>query len=76
MFDFGRSKNGTGPYSFKKNSGFVPQSLPYEYNLVKSDAIPDINPLNPKYKLLINTWAKLPLPVANFIGPFVARSLG
>jgi FemAB-related protein (PEP-CTERM system-associated) len=76
LFDFGRSKAGTGPYSFKKNFGFEPQPLPYEYYLVKSQTVPDINPLNPKYRLMVNTWAKLPLPVANFIGPFLARSLG
>lgn len=76
IFDFGRSKAETGPYSFKKNFGFEPQALPYEYHLVKSDAVPDLNPLNPKYRLMVNTWSKLPLPVANFIGPFLARSLG
>lgn len=76
LFDFGRSKAGTGPYSFKKNFGFEPQPLPYEYYLVKSDVMPDVNPLNPKYRLMINVWSKLPLPVANFVGPFLARSLG
>jgi FemAB-related protein (PEP-CTERM system-associated) len=76
LFDFGRSKIGTGPYSFKKNFGFEPQALPYEYYLVKSNSVPEINPLNPKYRMLVNIWSKLPLPVANFIGPFVARSLG
>lgn len=76
LFDFGRSKAGTGPFSFKKNFGFEPQPLPYEYYLVSSSAIPDVNPLNPKYRLMINTWSKLPLPLANFIGPFLARSLG
>lgn len=76
VFDFGRSKAGTGPYSFKKNFGFEPQPLPYEYYLVKSAGIPDINPLNPKYSLMVSTWAKLPLPIANLIGPFIARSLG
>lgn len=76
LFDFGRSKAGTGPYSFKKNFGFDPEPLPYEYFLVKSDAVPDVNPLNPKYRLMINVWSKLPLPVANIIGPHLARSLG
>lgn len=76
LFDFGRSKAGTGPYSFKKNYGFEPQPLPYEYYLVRSDAVPDVNPLNPKYRLMINVWSKLPLPVANCIGPLLARSLG
>jgi FemAB-related protein (PEP-CTERM system-associated) len=76
VFDFGRSKADTGPYSFKKHFGFEPQPLPYEYYLVNADSVPDVNPSNPKYKLLIETWSKLPLPVANFFGPFLARSLG
>lgn len=76
VFDFGRSKADTGPYSFKKNFGFEPQPLPYEYYLVNADSMPDVNPSNPKYKLLIETWSRLPLPVANFVGPFLARSLG
>jgi FemAB-related protein (PEP-CTERM system-associated) len=76
LFDFGRSKAGTGPFSFKKNFGFEPQPMPYDYYLVASSAVPDLNPLNPKYRLMINVWSKLPLPVANFVGPFLARSLG
>ena len=76
LFDFGRSKAGTGPFTFKKNFGFAPQALPYEYYLVASDAMPDINPLNPKYRLMVNAWSKLPLPLANALGPVLARSLG
>ena len=76
LFDYGRSKVGTGPYSFKKNWGFEPQPLHYEYQLVKADSIPDVNPLNPKYRLFIAAWKKLPLPVANFIGPLIVRNLG
>ena len=40
VFDYGRSKQGTGSYSFKKNWGFVPTPLHYEYCLYKRDAIP------------------------------------
>jgi FemAB-related protein (PEP-CTERM system-associated) len=76
LFDFGRSKEGTGPFSFKKNFGFKPQALPYEYYLVKNASVPDVNPLNPKYRLMVNVWSKLPLPVANLLGPMLARSLG
>lgn len=76
LFDFGRSKQGTGSYSFKKNWGFVPEPLHYQYHLVKADAIPEVNPMNPKYQLFIRAWKKLPLPVANRVGPFLARSLG
>lgn len=76
LFDYGRSKVGTGPFSFKKNWGFEPQPLHYEYQLVKADDVPDVNPLNPKYRLFIAAWRRLPLPVANFIGPYIVRNLG
>lgn len=76
IFDYGRSKEGTGPYSFKKNWGFTPEALSYEYFLVKSQAMPDINPMNPKYRFFVNNWKKLPLPIANIIGPILSKSLG
>lgn len=76
IFDFGRSKLGTGAYDFKKNWGFTAQHLPYEYKLVRSTALPDNNPLNPKYQLFIKMWKKLPLPLANFMGPYIVRNLG
>lgn len=76
LFDFGRSKKETGPFDFKKNMGFAPEPLPYEYYLVKSDAIPEVNPANPKYRLMIDMWKRLPLPVANLLGPPLARNLG
>jgi FemAB-related protein (PEP-CTERM system-associated) len=76
LFDYGRSKQGTGPYAFKKNWGFEPQPLSYEYRLYKRDAVPQNNPANAKYKLMIETWRKLPLGFANWLGPYVVRALG
>jgi FemAB-related protein (PEP-CTERM system-associated) len=75
-FDYGRSKQGTGSFSFKKNWGFEPTPLHYEYCLYKRDAVPQNNPSNAKYKLLIETWRRLPIGMANWLGPFVVRSLG
>lgn len=75
-YDFGRSKAETGPFSFKKHFGFEPEPLPYEYFLVNSRQIPDVNPLNPKYRMMVNTWKRLPLPLANTLGPWIARNLG
>jgi FemAB-related protein (PEP-CTERM system-associated) len=75
-FDYGRSKQGTGPYAFKKNWGFEPQALHYEYRLYKRDAIPQNNPSNAKYKLLIETWRRMPIGLANWLGPFIVRGLG
>ena len=76
IFDFGRSKQGAGSYSFKKNWGFEPTPLSYEYYLVKAGEIPDINPMNPKYRFFVNTWKQLPLPISRWLGPMIARSLG
>ena len=76
VFDYGRSKIGSGSYSFKKNWGFAAEPLAYEYYMVRGDRIPAVNPNNPKYRLFINAWKRLPLPLANWVGPLVSRSLG
>ena len=76
VFDFGRSKLGTGAYDFKKNWGFEAQPLAYEYRLFGSTAVPDNNPLNPKYQMFIKLWRKMPLPLANLIGPHIVKDLG
>lgn len=76
VFDFGRSKLGTGAFDFKKNWGFAPEELAYCYRLAPGATVPDNNPNNPKYRLLIATWKRLPLAVANLIGPRLVRGLG
>lgn len=74
-FDFGRSKTNTGAYHFKRNWGFEPQPLSYA-NWTADGAPPrDVNPLSPRYKAKIAAWQKLPLSIANRIGPFIARGL-
>ena len=75
-FDFGRSKTGTGAFNFKRHWGFEPEPLFYEHRLFGRDAIPERNPLNPKYATAIAIWKQLPLPVANMLGPILARGLG
>jgi FemAB-related protein (PEP-CTERM system-associated) len=75
-FDYGRSKQGTGSFDFKKNWGFEPAPLAYEYRLYKRDAVPQNNPANAKYRLLIETWRRMPISLANWLGPYVVRNLG
>lgn len=75
-FDFGRSKLGTGAFAFKKNFGFEPEELRYCYRLAAGAKIPENNPNNPKYRAFIAAWKKLPLPVANLLGPPLVRGLG
>jgi FemAB-related protein (PEP-CTERM system-associated) len=73
-FDFGRSKAGTGPAAFKKNWGF--EGRPLAYAKWSKGEAREINPLNPKYALMVRTWQRLPLPVANLVGPWISRGLG
>jgi FemAB-related protein (PEP-CTERM system-associated) len=76
LFDFGRSKVGSGSFAFKHNWGFQEQKLRYVFHLPAGAAMPDLNPLNPKFRLFIAAWKRLPLPVANALGPFIVRGLG
>ena len=76
VFDYGRNKLVTGSFAFKKNWGFEPQPLYYEYRLFKRDAIPQNNPNNPKYKLMIAAWQRMPIALANWLGPHIVRNLG
>jgi len=75
-FDFGRSKNDSGPYKYKKNWGMEPQPLHYYYHLVNAEELPNLSPNNPKYKFFISMWQKLPLKISQLIGPFLSKYLG
>jgi hypothetical protein len=74
-FDFGRSKTDTGAYHFKRNWGFEPQPLSYAVWSADGAAPRDVNPLSPRYKAKIALWQKLPLSLANRIGPLIAQGL-
>jgi FemAB-related protein (PEP-CTERM system-associated) len=76
VFDYGRSKRGSGPYDFKRNWGFAPEPLHYEYALLKRDRFPQHNPANPRYRLPIAVWRRLPRSVADWLGPHIVRNLG
>jgi len=75
VFDFGRASMGSGPYRFKKQWGAEEQSLAWHYILGEGDELPRINPENPKYRFAINVWRRLPVPVANVLGPRVVKHL-
>jgi FemAB-related protein (PEP-CTERM system-associated) len=76
VFDFGRSKLGTGTFAYKSIWGFEPQPLHHEYFLLRQSEMPNLNPLNPKYALWVALWRRLPLFVANALGPLISRGLG
>ena len=72
VFDFGRSTPGEGTFKFKEQWGAEPVPLHWEYWLA-SGALPDHSPKNPKFQLVIETWKRLPLAVANQLGPAIVR---
>jgi FemAB-related protein (PEP-CTERM system-associated) len=74
-FDFGRSKTGSGPYSFKKNWGFEPQPLTYCEWTAPGAKPRNIDPTSGTYSSRIDLWKRLPLGVANIVGPIIARDL-
>ncbi|RJO59926.1 FemAB family PEP-CTERM system-associated protein [candidate division WS5 bacterium] len=74
-FDFGRSTINSGTYRFKKKWGAYPVQLNYQYFLNKACNIPVVNANNNKYQLAINIWKRLPLIIANTIGPRLIKYL-
>jgi FemAB-related protein (PEP-CTERM system-associated) len=74
--DFGRSKVGTGPWQRKRIWGFDETPLIYGIRTADGRRPRELNPLSPRYRLQIAAWQRLPLWVANRVGPAIARGLG
>lgn len=74
--DFGRSKVGTGPWHRKRIWGFTETPLVYAVRTAGGAEPRQINPLSPKYRLQVAAWQRLPLWLANRVGPVLARGLG
>lgn len=74
-FDFGRSTVNAGTYRFKRQWGARPRQLYWHYWLSAGGDLPEINPNNPKYTLLIKAWKLLPVSVSKIIGPLIVKNL-
>ena len=74
-FDFGRSTPGEGTFKFKEQWGAQPVPLHWEYLLPDGASLPDQSPKNPKFRLMIATWQRLPLWLANTVGPRIVRQI-
>lgn len=75
VFDFGRSREGTGPYHFKRHWGFEPEPLPYQYVLLRGGGMPNLSPSNPRMQMAVEAWKRLPLPITKLIGPVLTKYL-
>lgn len=76
VFDFGRSKTNSGAYHFKRNWGFEPEPLTYASWTAPGSAKREADPTSSKLSLQIKLWQRLPLGVANRLGPLIARGIG
>lgn len=74
-FDFGRSSPGGGTHTFKEQWGAEAIPMHWEYVLLSRPEPPNHGPSNPKFERVIDLWKRLPLPVANTLGPFIAPHL-
>ncbi len=72
-FDFGRSRENTGAFSFKKHQGFEPTRLSYDYVLNTAAEVPSLNPSNPKYQLAKKAFATMPIWMAQKLGSWLVK---
>lgn len=75
IFDFGRCSKGGGTWRFKQQWGGTPVPLAWDYLLSNGGSLPQLNPDNPRYRLLIAIWKHLPVWTTRMIGPGIVRSL-
>jgi len=75
-FDFGRSTIDAGTYKFKAQWGAVPTICQWHgYRIDGSKPEPRLATDQGKMGLIVNTWKKLPLPVANLLGPHIIKNI-
>jgi len=74
-FDLGRSRRGSGAFTYKVNQGFEPTPLHYRYALVKSAGPPIFTPSNPRTRLLRKAWSRLPQWLSLRLSERLARRL-
>lgn len=75
FFDFGRSSINSGTHRFKKQWGSQEIPLYWVYWLPEGASLPKLNPENPRYRLAIRLWQRLPVPLTRVLGPPIAKCL-
>ncbi|MGQ0665550.1 MAG: FemAB family XrtA/PEP-CTERM system-associated protein [Nitrospiraceae bacterium] len=75
IFDFGRSSPGEGTYKFKEQWGAKAHPLFWYYWMEDEGELPQLNPKNPKYRMAIEVWKRLPVSLTRLIGPAIVKNL-
>lgn len=71
-FSFGRSSRGSGTYWFKKAWGAEEEQLYNQVVAITGHGRPP-DPSALFFRLAIMVWKRIPVPVANILGPLLAR---
>jgi FemAB-related protein (PEP-CTERM system-associated) len=74
-FDFGRSTRGAGTHLFKAQWGASETVLHWEYVLINRESAPDQGTGNRKLAAATKAWKRLPLGVANRLGPWIVGNI-
>lgn len=69
--DLGRSMRSAGTYEFKRQWGAEPHPLPWIFADVVPGAAPPTDRDTSRFRLLVEAWKRLPVPVANAVGPWI-----
>jgi FemAB-related protein (PEP-CTERM system-associated) len=73
-FNFGRCTPGGGTHRFKSQWGGRDEPLPWaQWSGTGASETP--NPDRPIFRLATRIWSRLPLAIANRVGPYLARRL-
>jgi FemAB-related protein (PEP-CTERM system-associated) len=75
LFDFGRSKKGTGSFQFKSAWSMEVTELPYRYDLVRAKEVPHMSPVDQKFQLPVRLWKQLPFGLTKILGPQLIRRI-
>jgi serine/alanine adding enzyme len=73
--DLGRSSINAGTYLFKKQWNPDVRPLFWYHWLGPRTEIPDLSPNNPKYAVAVRWWKRMPLGLANLVGPSIVRNI-
>jgi FemAB-related protein (PEP-CTERM system-associated) len=76
VFDFGRSKKGSGAFDFKCHWGFEPEPLRYRVSGRDGEDVSGRTVNDGGVQLLRRAWRHLPLGVTKRLGPFFIRRFG
>jgi len=74
VFDFGRSSEDSPTMEFKKQWGASPSASEWQFYL-RRGKVGGMRKENPRYERMIRVWQRLPLSVANWLGPRIVRGI-